>query len=1472
MGKLKRWRESTSTSPSGLHLGHHKSLVIPFPPPPNPPAQRNDTPISPIPLFPLAATTVSTSNTGFQSNSHSPTPTPTSPTPTPTPIETLNNAPPEPTIDDLRRELLQYQLDMVNYCISHSYSLKRWRKVVNVMIQKEPGNNKIHRLRVLHLYEADWSALLAIKWRELMHHAVDNLLLHPEQYGGVPGKDSITPAFIETQQHEHSRCSRFDSIKMSFDATACYDRIIPSFAMILCRATGQHHLLTSLLAHQLSSAEYLLKTSLGVSESGYKHSATTPIYGTGQGSPTSPILWTIISSRLFDAHGKLAKGATYWTPDRQELASYSMVGFVDDTYGVVTANEEDQATFTNLLHDARQDAQLWTDLLAAAGGALEPPKCKYHAITFKFSAGGAPVMQHYETDQDQVLSVTNPITHQEQSFERLSPNESHRILGCYTCPGGSQKTAYEELSKKALARSKLILHSTLDVTCTWRYYHSIFLPSISYSMPVNMLSPTKLTHLTHKSTQPFLNKVGYSRTTPSDVVYGPKKYGGIGFQDFRVIQGIEQLYTFTKHYRSTHSTAGLMAKIALAWTQHNSGSLYPILQYPSINLPYLESKWFASLRLFLAEADISLTLTKTYVYPIQRQHDLHLMDYFRESGKFKPSQLRILNYCRLYLNVTVLSDICDATGTCISRNKFSGTSDTESSLTDSYPRETPARQDNPNRASWAVWRKALLTLTSSPTTLALEKPLGKWLHRHHQLKRQWGAYFCPIERILYIYDFNTKTYQQHLPPVVGTNLFHTAPSLTTLSSPGPAAVPAHVLVHPTTGQFKLRRPIPLLYSPPPMQDRQPWATGIPLYHWELLKHTSPVLSSHQQVAEELSTACNTAQGDPSKCPIIVCDGSVLHSKGAFGWVLSLASGFRLAEGNGPAYGHQMSSFRAEGYGMLSALLYVHYIIQAYAPECPLAVQLFCDNEGLVGVVNRRLRCPHPEFVNTTMSADWDLIQEICSIISKLSEVTIQYVKGHQDQDKSVKHLSLEARLNIEADSLATDYQERFPAELHPTTTSATPSHESNPVQINISTLEDHGTFTNTNTLITKNIRHTIKAHCGTKRIIAHIKRKEEWDEPTFQLVDWAAYTSAVTSNTLDHKFIVKLVNDLLPTGKRVSRYKPYYDHRCPSCYADQEDRHHLFQCPHTSRDQWRSQFLLALRTKMKDLSTSPMLSRLLLDGIQSYFDDTQFQIEDDHPYADIYSDQEKLGWHQVFLGRFARGWGIAQQKYLHLSNRPLRQNNHSTGWTTALTQFIWQEVKQLWTIRNQDRHGRDKETKEARLLDQAREETRWLYEVRPMCKPNIQRIIFHSTIDEHFRVENTLPKLRAWIQLHRATILTLCCPEKRQRTSVSSRTRRTNSSNPTSRRRPTTSEDNTNPPETPTARATTLSPTPRARAAAVRRQLRNSLMRWLRRGNSEGDNRPVAELEPELPTPQGLPAVKLKHSRGPHNGDEESIG
>jgi hypothetical protein len=160
----------------------------------------------------------------YNRTSHTVWPSPTAPPNDPTTIPTRGI-----TYNQLRASLLSSQLAIVNYCIRHAYSLQRWRKVVNVMILKEPGNIKIHRLRVLHLFEADYSAIHGNKSRDFVHHAVDHNLFHQEQYGGVPGRECLTVPFIEQLLWEITRASRRPIIRTDFDATSCFDRIIPSW-------------------------------------------------------------------------------------------------------------------------------------------------------------------------------------------------------------------------------------------------------------------------------------------------------------------------------------------------------------------------------------------------------------------------------------------------------------------------------------------------------------------------------------------------------------------------------------------------------------------------------------------------------------------------------------------------------------------------------------------------------------------------------------------------------------------------------------------------------------------------------------------------------------------------------------------------------------------------------------------------------------------------------------------------------------------------------------------------------------------------------------------------------------------------------------------------------------------------------------------------------------------------------------------
>jgi hypothetical protein len=173
---------------------------------------------------------------------------------------------------------------------------------------------------------------------------------------------------------------------MDFDATSCYDRIIPSIASLAGRSFGQHKALCFVHARFLEDAKYLLKTKLGISEAFFSHCKLVPIFGTGQGSANSPIIWVLISSHLFQAHEAKANGATFISPDRSTSIQVCMIGFVDDSNDCVNNFESTDQSHQSLLPLACHDAQLWHELLSRSGGALEVPKCLFHLAEFSFDA------------------------------------------------------------------------------------------------------------------------------------------------------------------------------------------------------------------------------------------------------------------------------------------------------------------------------------------------------------------------------------------------------------------------------------------------------------------------------------------------------------------------------------------------------------------------------------------------------------------------------------------------------------------------------------------------------------------------------------------------------------------------------------------------------------------------------------------------------------------------------------------------------------------------------------------------------------------------------------------------------------------------------------------------------------------------------------------------------------------------------
>ena len=143
---------------------------------------------------------------------------------------------------------------------------------------------------------------LGIKWRAALYQAEALQELNEGQYGSRPHRNAVDPVFIEELQFEIARATRKMMIQTNYDAMSCYDRIIPNLAMLVSRKYGVSKMTTLTNAKTLEHAEYRIRTELGVSPTGYTHNEENPIYGTGQGSGNSPMIWCFLSSVLFDCY------------------------------------------------------------------------------------------------------------------------------------------------------------------------------------------------------------------------------------------------------------------------------------------------------------------------------------------------------------------------------------------------------------------------------------------------------------------------------------------------------------------------------------------------------------------------------------------------------------------------------------------------------------------------------------------------------------------------------------------------------------------------------------------------------------------------------------------------------------------------------------------------------------------------------------------------------------------------------------------------------------------------------------------------------------------------------------------------------------------------------------------------------------------------------------------------------------------
>ena len=164
------------------------------------------------------------------------------------------------------------------------------------------------------------------------------------------------------------------------------------------------------------------------------------------------------------------------------------------------------------------------------------------------------------------------------------------------------------------------------------------------------------------------------------------------------------------------------------------------------------------------------------------------------------------------------------------------------------------------------------------------------------------------------------------------------------------------------------------------------------------------------------------------------------------------------------------------------------------------------------------------------------------------------------------------------------------------------------------------------------------------------------------------------------------------------------------------------------------------------MGTAEVLIDLLVEGLQSWFDDTHLIFHSDSEDVQrIIEHQEKIGWDQLVMGRWSRTWSLKQTDYADQMGLPEKGASRGAPWASSIIKMIWKHCHQQWLVRNEARHGRDEESKTAARLAVARRRIEHLYTLKHYCFESEQRTWFYTTATEHFQREPRIHQQEQWL-------------------------------------------------------------------------------------------------------------------------------
>jgi hypothetical protein len=188
----------------------------------------------------------------------------------------------------------------------------------------------------------------------------------------------------------------------------------------------------------------------------------------------------------------------------------------------------------------------------------------------------------------------------------------------------------------------------------------------------------------------------------------------------------------------------------------NVGVSFSIFDDVVHSLPHFESEWLRLVCNFLCILQGPLRLDLKFVPEIQQVSNTFILDHVLDCSDFTNREIRKINYCRLYLQAIMVSNIFSAPGSKLMSGFRFGDYTIWSGVT--YVHKT--NQAKPNNSTWRLWSRAMNLIADSHDQLLV--PLCQWIPPPHCQRFIRLFYFEPLSDSLYFslarcFDYHPRT-------------------------------------------------------------------------------------------------------------------------------------------------------------------------------------------------------------------------------------------------------------------------------------------------------------------------------------------------------------------------------------------------------------------------------------------------------------------------------------------------------------------------------------------------------------------------------------------------------------------------------------------------------------------------------------------------------------------------------------------